>query len=87
MVKIKSGHSADSGQNFQKQKEKNLGNIILHLCAYLWAKIPHSLRVRGVEHFLVFEKSALNGLRNGPGVRYLKFQNRSSRLSPGTPIY
>ena len=41
----------------------------------------------GAGHFLVFEKLALNGLRNGPAVRYSTFQNRSSRSSPGTPIY
>ena len=47
------------------------------LIAYAW----------GAEHILVFDKSALNGLRNGPGVRYSKLQNRSSRSSHGTPMY
>ena len=47
------------------------------LIAYVWE----------ADTTLVFEKLALNSLRNGPGVTYSKFQNRSSRSSPGTPIY
>ena len=73
MVKMtKSAIVQTAGKIFKNKKKQPLGNIILHLCAYLWAKIPHSLCVSD-RHVLVFAKLSLNSLPNGPGVRYSKF--------------
>ena len=86
---VKSSKSAivrTAGKIFKNKKKCSWG-ILFYTFVPIYGPKVLIAYARGADLALVFEKSVLNGLLNGPGVRYSQFQNRSSRSSPGTPIY